>query len=241
MSLLVFPSADELARHAAASFVRHAAAAIASHDRFAVVLSGGSTPRIVFRKLASDEFAPQVDWSNVHFFWGDERAVPPDHPDSNFRLAQEHLLAPLGIPDSNIHRIESERPPDEAAARYDADLTAFFGDGPRRFDLVHLGLGEDGHTASLFPDTVALGETQARVVANAVPRLQTTRITFTAPLINAARAVEFFVTGASKALVLREVLFGENHHYPSQMICPKDGTLTWLVTADAAAELPKQG
>ncbi|QUV80863.1 6-phosphogluconolactonase [Chloracidobacterium sp. D] len=236
----VFPTAEDLARQAAISFVEQAAAAIADRGRFSVALSGGTTPRTVFRCLARPEAASQVDWSRVHFFWGDERAVPPDDPESNFRLAQEHLLQPLGIAAENIHRIEGELPPAEAAARYDAHLTAFFGAEPRRFDLIHLGMGEDGHTASLFPHTAALDDPEARVVANEVPQRQTTRITFTAALINAARAVEFFVTGAGKAGVLREVLLGaeQKHHYPSQMICPTDGTLTWFVTADAAAQLP---
>ncbi len=238
--ILVFPTAEDLARQAAASFVEQAAAAIAARGRFSVALSGGTTPRIVFRFLAGPEFAPQVDWSRVHVFWGDERAVPPDDPESNFRLAQEHLLQPLGLAPENIHRIEGELPPAEAAAHYDAHLTAFFGAAPRRFDLIHLGMGEDGHTASLFPHTAALDDPEARVVANDVPQRQTTRVTFTAALINAARAVEFFVTGVGKAGVLREVLLGseQKHHYPSQLICPTDGTLTWLVTADAAAQLP---
>lgn len=238
--ILVFPTAEALARQAAASFVTHATAAIAARGRFCVALSGGTTPRIIFRCLASDDFASQVNWSRVHFFWGDERAVPPDDPESNFRLAQEHLLQPLGIAPENIHRVEGELPADEAAARYDAHLTAFFGAEPRRFDLIHLGMGEDGHTASLFPHTAALDDPQARVVANAVPQRHTTRVTFTAALINAARAVEFFVTGAGKAAALGEVLLGaeQKHHYPSQMICPTDGTLTWFVTADAAAHLP---
>ncbi len=238
--ILVFPTAEDLARQAAASFVEHAAAAIAARGRFGVALSGGTTPRIVFRFLSSPEFASRVNWAQVHFFWGDERAVPPDDPESNFRLAYEHLLQPLGIAPENIHRIEGELPPAEAAARYDAHLTTFFGAEPRRFDLIHLGMGEDGHTASLFPHTAALDAPEAAVVANEVPQRHTTRVTFTAALINAARAVEFFVTGAGKAEVLREVLLGadQKYHYPSQMVCPTDGTLTWLVTADAAAQLP---
>ncbi|MGQ9897759.1 MAG: 6-phosphogluconolactonase [Acidobacteriota bacterium] len=238
--ILTFPTPEELARQAAASFVAQAAAAVAARGKFSVVLSGGTTPRIVFCFLAGAEFASQVDWSKVHFFWGDERPVPPDHPESNFRLAQEYLLGPLGIAPENIHRIQGELPPAEAAAQYDAHLTAFFGAAPRRFDLIHLGMGEDGHTASLFPYTAALDKAEACVVSNDVPHRHMTRITFTAALINAARAVEFFVTGASKAAVLREVLLGakQKHRYPSQMICPTDGTLTWFVTADAAAQLP---
>ncbi|OYT70964.1 MAG: 6-phosphogluconolactonase [Chloracidobacterium sp. CP2_5A] len=241
MDIRVFPAAADLARHAAASFVTHAASAIDARGRFSVALSGGSTPRLVFRLIANEEFARRVNWSATHIFWGDERCVPPDHADSNYRLARETLLAPLGIAESNIHRMEGELPPAEAAARYDARLRAFFGNAPPRFDLIHLGLGEDGHTASLFPGTAALAETEAKVVANEVPRLQATRITFTAPLINAARAVEFFVTGSAKAGVLREVLVGNNQApYPSRMIRPTQGTLTWLVTADAAAQLPTE-
>lgn len=124
--ILVFPTAEDLARQAATSFVKQAAAAIAARGRFSVALSGGTTPRIVFRFLARPELASQVDWSRVHVFWGDERAVPPDDPESNFRLAQEHLLQPLGLAPENIHRVEGELPPAEAAARYDAHLTAFW-------------------------------------------------------------------------------------------------------------------
>ncbi len=206
-----------------------------------MVLSGGKTPRVIFRYLAMPVFAEHINWRAVHFFWGDERCVPPDHPDSNFRLAQENLLRPLAIPAENIHRIEGELSPSEAATRYNAGLQAFFNGELPRFDLIHLGMGEDGHTASLFPGTAALAETEAKVVANDVPQLKTTRITFTAPLINAAHAVEFFVIGSEKANVLREVLVGDQHcHYPSQMIHPSQGTLTWLVTADAAAQLPAE-
>ncbi len=242
MKALIFPTSDELARYAAASFVTRAASAIDARGRFSVALSGGSTPRIIFRQLADEAFARRVNWGAVHIFWSDERCVPPDHPDSNFRLARESLLSPLGVAESNIHRIEGELPPAEAAARYDARLRAFFGDAPPSFDLIHLGLGEDGHTASLFPGTAALAETEPKVVANDAPQLGATRITFTAPLINAARAVEFFVTGSAKARILREVLTGDDpkYRYPSQMIRPRPGTLAWLVTADAATQLPPE-
>ncbi|MCS7080252.1 MAG: 6-phosphogluconolactonase [Chloracidobacterium sp.] len=241
MNIFVFPTADDLARHAAESFVTQANAAIDARGRFAVAFSGGNTPRVIFRLLATEAFARRVNWSAVHCFWGDERCVPPNHADSNFRLAWEILLAPLGVSESNIYRMEGELPPAEAAARYNARLRAFFRDAPLRFDLIHLGMGEDGHTASLFPGTAALAETEAKVVANAVPQLNTMRLTFTAPLINEAQAVEFFVTGSGKAGVLREVLVGDRKdRYPAQMIHPTHGTLTWLVTADAAAQLPAE-
>lgn len=237
--LITFPDAKELAEHAAKSFVKHSKYAIAKRGRFAVALSGGSTPRAIFAVLSAEPFKSEVEWSKVHIFWGDERNVPPDHNDSNYRMAKETLLDHVAIPAENVHRMEGELDAAEAAANYMAGIDTFFGDEPPHFDLIHLGMGDDGHTASLFPGTTALGATDATVVSNFVEKFNTNRITFTAPLINAARAVEFFVTGANKVDPLFEVLKGTRHHelYPSQLISPSNGTLTWLVDEAAAARL----
>lgn len=237
--LITFSDAKELAEHAAKSFIKHSKYAIAKRGRFAVALSGGSTPRAIFAVLSAEPFKSEVEWSKVHIFWGDERNVPPDHSDSNYRMAKETLLDHVSIPAENIHRMEGELDAAQAAANYAAGIESFFGDEPPHFDLIHLGMGDDGHTASLFPGTTALGSCDVTVVSNFVEKFNTNRITFTAPLINAARAVEFFVTGANKVDPLFEVLKGTRHPelYPSQLISPSTGTLTWLVDEAAAAKL----
>ncbi|MEK6249791.1 MAG: 6-phosphogluconolactonase [Planctomycetales bacterium] len=212
--------------------------------RFRFVLSGGSTPRDLYQLLASEPFSHQIDWSNVDFFWGDERSVPPDHVESNYRMVKETLLDPLNIPQCQIHRIVAENPNlADAAADYQRQIAAAFNstvDGsPPSFDLVLLGMGGDGHTASLFPHTTALSETSKWVVENHVPQLSTDRITMTVPLICHARQVLFLVAGTDKADRLAEVLEGprESDRLPSQLIQPLDGTVTWLVDAAAASKL----
>ena len=173
----------------------------------------------------------------MHAFFGDERTVPPDHEDSNYRMAREALLD--HVPVGGVHRMRGELPPDEAAASYDGELRAFFGDeDPPRFDLILLGLGEDGHTASLFPETSALSVTDRLVVANPVLKLDTTRVTLTAPVLNAARAVNFLVAGEGKAEALKEILEGgvDPRRYPAKLVKPSGGP-TWMVDRDAAREL----
>ena len=173
-----------------------------------VALSGGSTPRRLYELLAREPFRRQIPWASVEFFWGDERTVPPDHPDSNFRMANEVLLAPLGISPARIHRIEAERPDRDAAARaYETELARVLGEPPR-LDLVLLGLGADGHTASIFPQTPAVRERVRWVVAHHVPALGADRITLTAPIINQAACVVFLVAGAEKATTAARVLHG---------------------------------
>src|SRR5690606_983517 len=176
-------------------------------------------------------------------FWGDERTVPPDHPDSNYRMAKEALLDFVALPASNVHRISGELEPARAAAEYEQTLRSFFAKraGKTRFDLILLGMGDDGHTASLFPDTEALNETERLVVANHVPKLDTWRITLTAPIINDAAHVAFLVAGAGKAAVLKRVLQGprQPHKLPSQLIQPVDGELVWLLDKAAASELDR--
>jgi len=230
--------AASLARAAAEHFFTLATAAIAARGQFVVALSGGSTPRVTYVLLASDEFAARVDWSRVHVFWGDERCVPPDHPDSNYRMAREALLDEIPIPTENVHRIRGEWPPDQAATAYQAELEAVLGAGGR-FDLILLGMGADGHTASLFPGTAAMHEQTRWVVAHYVDKLSMWRITLTPVVINAAAHVTFIVSGAGKAERLREVLDGPHQPdvLPAQIVRPTDGRLLWLVDAAAAVHL----
>ena len=218
--------------------------AVGKHGDFTFVLSGGSTPRALFQLLAGPAYSSEIDWAKVFIFWGDERSVPPDHADSNYRMAKETLLDRVLLPPDNIYRILAEQPPDQAAQAYDETLRQFFGSraDARHFDLILLGMGDDGHTASLFPHTAALNETERLVVANHVPQLDTWRITLTYPAINGAARVAFLVSGAGKATRLKAVLEGPTQpdDLPSQRIQPAHGELMWLVDEDAAAALAEK-
>ena len=202
-----------------------------------VALSGGSTPKRMFDVLAQQGRAA-LPWERIELWWGDERCVPPDHPDSNYGTAKKHLIEPLGLDQARVHRIEAERDPAAAAADYARALVAALGTPPV-FDLVLLGMGPDGHTASLFPGSAGLGETSRFVIANQVtsPLVHgtATRITLTFPAINAARHVRFLVAGADKAETLAGVLEGPPGHYPSQRVTGTD--VAWLVDSAAAARL----
>jgi 6-phosphogluconolactonase len=240
----VFADAEAVSRAAAQEFVRCAGPAIAARGRFAVALSGGSTPRRLYQLLAAEPFRAQVDWSRVDFFWGDERCVPPDHPDSNYRMAREAMLEKLPVPADRVHRMEAERADRDAAARdYEQTLARVLGvpagGEPPALDLILLGLGPDGHTASLFPHTAALAEKSRWVVVNYVPKFNTDRLTLTAPVLNQAREVLFLVAGADKAEPLAEVLEGppDPERLPAQMIRPAQGRLVWYVDRLAAARL----
>jgi 6-phosphogluconolactonase len=237
-----YPGAASLARAAAEHFAALAAEATAVRGRFSVALSGGSTPRATYTLLASDEFAARVDWPRVHVFWGDERCVPPDRPESNFRLAYETLLSRVPIPSGHIHRAHGELEPEAAAQAYAEELAAFFGSPWPCFDLVLLGMGHDGHIASLFPGSAALRETMLPVVAVTAHYQDrpTHRVTLTPPAINAARQVLFLISGASKAGILQEVLEGPDGRFPAQRIRPTSGRLTWLVDIAAAGQLKGQ-
>jgi 6-phosphogluconolactonase len=234
---------DHLARAAAEHFVTLAAEAIATRGQFGVALSGGSTPRATYALLASDELAAQVDWARVHVFWGDERCVPPGHPDSNHRMAREALLDRVPVLAENVHRIRGEINPEEAAADYERTLCSFFAQHPEgpsaRFDLILLGMGEDGHTASLFPGTAALNEQMRWVVAHYVDKLRAWRVTLTPVVINAAAQVTFIVSGAGKADPLRQVLTGPYRPdaLPAQIVRPIGGRLLWLTDEEAVAHL----
>ncbi len=232
-----FSDADSLANGAAQLFVKLSRLAIESTGRFNVALAGGSTPQAMYALLATD-YVAQVAWDKVYCFWGDDRTVPPDHPDSNYRMAYDTLLKHVPIPPENVHRILSENPPQVAAESYIQTLHSVFGDVDYpRFDLVLLGMGDDGHTASLFPHTQGLSAS-GWVTANCVPQLDTWRITLTAPLINHAACVAFLVSGSKKSVVLREVLNGPYlpDTYPAQRVEPINGDMLWYVD-EAAAEL----
>lgn len=232
MSVHLHESPEGLAEAAARAFVERAAEAVAERGRFAVALAGGSTPKATYEVLARDHTG-DVDWPNVHAFFGDERTVPPDHEDSNFRMALEALLD--RVPVGSVHRMRGELPPDEAAAAYEEELKEFFGEVPPVLDLVMLGIGADGHTASLFPETPALEATDRLVVANPVPKLDTIRLTLTVPVLNAARSVNFLVAGEGKAEALQEILEGgaDPRRYPAKLVRPPGGP-TWMVDRAAA-------
>jgi 6-phosphogluconolactonase len=238
LSIHVYEGPEELAGAAAGEFAAKAGEAIEELGRFAVVLAGGSTPKAMYGVLAR-EYAGRIDWSRVHIFFGDERPVPPDHDDSNYKLASETLLD--HVPIGSVHRMRGELPPDEAATAYEKELRTFFGaEGVPRFDLILLGLGRDGHTASLFPETSALEVHDRLVVANPVLKLDTTRITLTVPVINAARAVIFLVAGEDKAEAIEKILENDPdpRAYPASLIQPA-GELEWVLDQSAASLLDK--
>jgi len=238
--LRIVPDAPSLFEAAAVEFANAAAASIETKGSFSVALSGGSTPRGMFALLAGDGFRGQVRWDRVFFFWGDERHVPPDHPDSNFRMAREALLSHLTLRDGQIFRMHGENSDAAAAAyEYEGTVRQYFGlaDGQfPRLDLVLLGMGPDGHTASLFPGTKALLDQTNVVVANWVGKFNTHRITLTAPAINTAARVLFLINGEDKAPALKAVLEGplEPSQLPAQLIQPLDGSLVWLCDRTAA-------
>lgn len=240
MNLHVFDDKKQLAEAAARDFAERAAEAIESSGRFAVALAGGSTPEATYKLLAA-EYADEIDWTKVHAFFGDERSVPPDDEDSNYRMVREALLDQ--VPIGSVHRMKGELLPDDAAMQYEEELREFFGSLGKEpeFDLIQLGIGEDGHTASLFPNTPALEVTDRWVAQNPVPKLETVRTTLTLPVINAAKAVSFLVAGEGKAEALKEILEGDGdpRDYPSRLVQPA-GELNWMVDR-AAAEMLERG
>jgi 6-phosphogluconolactonase len=233
VNLRVYNDARELSEAAARMFVEEARRRIDESGRFAVALAGGSTPKVTYEILAREYGGPEdLDWSKVHAFFGDERSVPPDHEDSNYRMAREALLS--HVPVGSVHRMRGEMEPREAAALYEKELEEFFG-GPPVLDLVLLGIGEDGHTASLFPDTPALDARDRWAVENPVEKLNTTRLTLTVPAVDAARKVAFLVAGEGKAEALEEILEGDAnpHKYPAKLVRP-EAELAWMVDRAAA-------
>ncbi len=240
--VLVVSSAAALAEEAAERFAGTASRALNDAGRFSVALSGGATPRGLYARLAAEPFRSRVDWSRVRVFWGDERCVPPDHPDSNYRLAHELLLSRVAILPDNVHRMRGEAAdPDLAAAEYAAELQTAFGlkRGERpRFDLILLGMGADGHTASLFPHSPALREVTRLALAAYVDAVRGYRLTLTLPVLNTAAAVLFLVAGSDKAQRLRAVLRDKpSPEAPASLVRPERGTLHWIVDRAAATGL----
>lgn len=239
----VYPSTPALLEAAAQHLLDHARQAIAARNSFTIALAGGSTPKGLYAMLAASPFRSQLDWTKIRFFWGDERHVPPDHADSNFRMAHEAFLSRVPVPMAHVHRVPGELPDAQTAAdRYEAVLREQFNvsepDIPR-FDFILLGMGPDGHTASLFPGTRAVHETSRLVAAPRVEKFQTSRITFTPVLLNHARQVTFLICGQAKAETLHAVLEGpfQPGVLPAQIIGPRAGTLTWFVDQEAAGAL----
>ncbi|MGA2496149.1 MAG: 6-phosphogluconolactonase [Tepidisphaeraceae bacterium] len=229
----VYRSPAVLAQAVAGQIVESAALSIQLTGRFALGLSGGTTPRTLYELLAADPYASRIDWANVEIFFGDERCVPPGHPDSNFRVATEALLDRVPIPYERIHRLPGEIDPQQAALEYGTMLKNRFGKGG--LDLTLLGMGDDGHTASLFPNSTALQETEHRCVANWVNKLNAWRLTLSAPFINRSYEVLVLITGAAKAPIVKEVLEGDgSEKYPIGLIRPENGRLYWHLDAAAA-------
>jgi 6-phosphogluconolactonase len=239
-TLAIAQDAESTCKKGAQIICESAAEAIESGGRFTFVLAGGSTPKKLYEMLASPYFRNRVPWSKTQVFWGDERCVPPDHADSNFKMANDALISKVPIPANNIHRIPAEmESPREAAKAYEQSIKSFFGTSTFHFDLVLLGMGEDGHTASLFPGTAALSERMHAVAANYVERLSSNRITLTLPALNSATRVMFLCVGQSKAAIVREIFRDDRpaDRYPAQLVQPQM-ELTWLLDESAASKLP---
>jgi 6-phosphogluconolactonase len=237
--ILVFDTAEQLALAAAERFVEDAHEAISEHDRFSVSLAGGNTPRRVYELLAT-EFRDRIHWSGVYLFFGDERCVPPDHIESNYRMVYNTMISKVAIPPKNVHRIIGERDPNESARLYEIQLRTFFaGLSWPRFDFVFLGMGEDGHAASLFPGSDALEEKSRWVVAVNPQQEGPARITLTLSVFNHAADILFLVTGKDKARRVAEVLRGTHGHQPvpAQLVDPVNGSCAWFLDKDGASEL----
>jgi 6-phosphogluconolactonase len=244
-SIEILEDKAAITRAAAAAVTARVATAVEAEGRFTIALAGGSTPRDLYRLLAdaNEPYRARLPWEAIHFFWGDERHVPPDHADSNYRMAREAMLDAVPVPKANVHRILAETPDAAAAAaQYEAELQRFFAlapGTPPRFDLVLLGLGPEGHTASLFPGSPALHERERWVLAPWVEKFETFRITLTPPVLNRAAAVLFLVAGEEKADALHAVLeeVGDADLYPARIVRPDGGDLLWLIDRAAAKRL----
>src|SRR4030095_8116474 len=239
-NIFIFETPEQLALAAVERFVEYSNELRDMTQRFSVALAGGNTPRQVYALVATERLKNRVEWPQVHFFFGDERCVPPEHPDSNYAMAYEALISTVPIPAKNVHRMIGEGNANENALAYETELRTFFaGLTWPRFDLILLGMGEDGHTASLFPGSAALKEMSRWVVPTRNEQSGQERITLTVPVFNHARRILFLVTGKKKAQRLREVLRPQpgSEQLPVQAITPINGTLEWLVDADAASLL----
>ncbi len=243
----IYADADALAKAAATQLLHHAQRAVAERGIFTLSLAGGSTPRKLYTLLATEPEFAAFPWKETHFFFGDERHVPPSHLDSNYLMVSNTLLASNLIPAGNVHRVRAELPDaNMTAADYDVELRSFFNATMRfnnapRFDMILLGMGPDGHTASLFPDSKALNEKERWVVANWVEKFKSFRITFTFPVLNAARTVMLLVAGQDKTDMIHDVLVASKNKpvYPVQFVQPLDGTKIWMMDRAAAARVNK--
>jgi 6-phosphogluconolactonase len=238
-AIRVFPDPAALADSAARQIVERCQAAIDARGSFSMALSGGSTPRDLHLRLASPPLVQQIDWAHVHVWFGDERCVPPDDGQSNYRMANETLLSKVQIPAAQIHRMRGELPPEQAAEEYTRELHEVFEDDQPRLDVILLGMGDNGHTASLFPGLTAVHEQQRWVMAEYVDEVGMWRITLTPAVLNLGREVVFLVAGSGKASMLRQVLEGPFNpdERPAQIVRPNPGEVLWLVDAAAAADL----
>ncbi len=241
MHIAIYPDIDTLSQQAAQYVVRIASESIADRGRFTIALSGGTTPRKLYGLLGSEPYSSQIDWKLVHIFWGDERCVPLDNPDSNYSMAQEVLLSKIPIPALQVHRMPADQPDRDAASyAYTIEIQRTFGiNGIPGFDLIQLGMGPEGHTASLFPHQASLHEKQRLVIPVSVPKPPPDRLTFTPPLLNAARNILFLVTGSDKADALQAVLEGEYQpeEYPAQIVRPPNGEVVWMLDRAVAAKI----
>lgn len=241
MNVMVFPDGDQLSHAAARYVVQVANEALAAHGRFTIALSGGSTPKKLYGLLALEPYRNQIDWTKAEIFWSDERCVPPDDAESNYHLAYEVMLSKLPIPTGQIHRMPADQSDRVAASvAYEEELRRVFGtDGVPSFDLLQLGMGPEGHTASLFPHQASLRETERLVIPVTVPKPPPARLTFTPPVLNAAKHILFLVTGAEKADAVRAVLEGDYQpeEYPAQIVHSRQGEVTWMLDTDAASKL----
>lgn len=238
--VVVVPDTSSLYQAAAEMVVQSAADSITQRSRFTIALSGGSTPKALYSLLATEPWRNRIDWSKTHFFWGDERWVPSSDKQSNYRMAYEALLSRIPVPAANIHRVQTDSGnPSVSADEYEQEIRKFFGDP--QFDFNLLGIGTNGHTASLFPHRPTLKRLDRLVVADYIDEVKMNRITFTVPLINDSRSIVFLVSGKEKAAVLNEVLRGpeDPERLPSQLIrADAGGNLIWLIDAAAAEILP---
>ena len=237
----VYPNKKKLATEAAERVINVIGQATRERGLCNIALAGGKTPREVYSMLATDTYRDQVTWSNLHLFWGDERMVPPEHQDSNFRIVKETLLDHVMIPDENVHRIRGEIAPEKAATEYAELLHNHFKEEVPRFDLILLGIGEDGHIASLFPGTDAVEECKRYAVAVFVSRLNTWRVTLTFPVINAAREVFLLVSGRSKADIVRRMISIKQpaKECPASIVIPENGILHWMLDSEAMVLINK--
>ncbi len=241
--IAIFDDKHTLSQNVAEYIMRIVKESIALYGRFTIALTGGTTPGEAYSLLGSEPIKSQIDWQRVHIFWGDERCVPQNNPDSNFYLAQEVLLDKIAIPKSHIHPMPADQPDrDVASQAYTVEMQHTFGtNGIPSFDLIHLGMGPEGHTASLFPHQASLHEIHRLVMPVSVPKPPPDRLTFTPPLLNAARNVLFLVTGSDKAETLHAVLEGEYQpdEYPAQIVRPTNGEVVWMLDRAVAQKIQR--